>query len=110
MTQTPHTWPNPCARRSTKGEKVVESDEPTSPGYTAVLVHLDRVWVDIGQHVSRGQVIGVLGRTGNAENVAPQLHFELRAPFELDWSSLGENRMVDAFNPFSSLEESDPNH
>src|SRR5699024_10315728 len=66
---------------------VVDSDEPTSPGYTAVLVHLDKVWVDIGQHVMRGQVIGVLGRTGNAEDVAPQLHFELRAPFEIDWSS-----------------------
>jgi murein DD-endopeptidase MepM/ murein hydrolase activator NlpD len=87
---------------------VVESDEPTSRGYTAVLVHLDRVWVDIGQHVSRGQVIGVLGRTGNAENVEPQLHFELRAPFAIDWSSLGENRMVDAFNPYPSLRESDP--
>jgi murein DD-endopeptidase MepM/ murein hydrolase activator NlpD len=87
---------------------VVESDEPTSPGYTAVLVHLDRVWVEVGQHVSRGQVIGVLGQTGNAENVQPQLHFELRAPFEIDWSSLGENRMVDAFNPYPSLLAADP--
>ena len=88
---------------------VVESDEPISPGYTAVLVHLDRVWVEVGQHVSRGQVIGVLGRTGNAENVEPQLHFELRAPFDIDWSSLGENRLVDAFNPYPSLQEADPN-
>ncbi len=87
---------------------VVESDEPTSPGYTAVLVHLDRVWVDVGQHVTRGQVIGDLGKTGNAENVRPQLHFELRAPFLIDWSALGENRLVDAFNPYPSLVASDP--
>src|SRR4051794_17989593 len=32
---------------------VVESDESTSPGYTAVLVHLDKVWVEVGQHVTR---------------------------------------------------------
>jgi murein DD-endopeptidase MepM/ murein hydrolase activator NlpD len=87
---------------------VVESDAATSNGYTAVLVHLDRVWVDMGQHVTRGQVIGVLGRTGNAESVPPQLHFELRAPFLLDWTPLGEDRMVDAFNPYPSLVAGDP--
>jgi murein DD-endopeptidase MepM/ murein hydrolase activator NlpD len=88
---------------------VVESDEPQTTGYTAVLVHLDRVWVDIGQHVTRGQVIGVLGRTGNAEDVRPQLHFELRAPFLIDWTPIGEPRKVDAFNPYPSLTAADPN-
>ena len=88
---------------------VVQSDEPTSLGYTAVLVHLDRVWVDVGQHVTRGQVIGVLGRTGNAEDVRPQLHFELRAPFLIDWTPIGEARQVDAFNPYPSLIAADPN-
>jgi murein DD-endopeptidase MepM/ murein hydrolase activator NlpD len=88
---------------------VVESDEPTTTGYTAVLVHLDRVWVAVGQHVTRGQVIGVLGRTGNAEDVRPQLHIELRAPFLIDWTPLGETRQVDAFNPYPSLVAADPN-
>jgi murein DD-endopeptidase MepM/ murein hydrolase activator NlpD len=87
---------------------VVQSDEPTSMGYAAVLVHLDRDWVAIGQHVTRGQVIGVLGRTGNAEDVRPQLHFELRAPFLIDWSPIGEDRQVDAFNPYPSLVAADP--
>jgi murein DD-endopeptidase MepM/ murein hydrolase activator NlpD len=87
---------------------VIESDEATSDGYAAILVHLERVWVDVGQSVSRGQVIGVLGRSGNAEEVAPQLHFELRAPFMLDWSSRGEDRQVDAFDPYPSLLEADP--
>jgi murein DD-endopeptidase MepM/ murein hydrolase activator NlpD len=87
---------------------VVESDEPTSTGSTAVLVHLDKVWVTIGQHVAHGQVIGVLGRTGNAEDVRPQLHFELRAPFLINWSELGEDRDVDAFDPYPSLTAADP--
>lgn len=87
---------------------VIESDEPNSEGYMAVLVHLETVWVDIGQHVSRGEVIGALGETGNAEGVKPQLHFELRAPFLLDWSPMGENREVDAFNPYPSLVAADP--
>ena len=87
---------------------VIQSDEPTSPGYTAVLVHLDKVWVDTGQHVTRGQVIGALGRTGDAREVAPQLHIELRAPFLINWSAIGEDRMVDAFNPFPSIKAADP--
>lgn len=88
---------------------VIESQEPTSPGYTAILVHLDKVWVDVGQRVSRGQVIGALGRTGDAQAVRPQLHFELRAPFVIDWTPLGEPREVDAFNPYPSLTAADPN-
>lgn len=87
---------------------VIVSDEPETAGYLALLAHLERAWVDPGQRVSRGQVIGVLGGTGNAESVDPQLHFELRAPFVLDWSALGEERLVDAFNPYPSLIEADP--
>jgi murein DD-endopeptidase MepM/ murein hydrolase activator NlpD len=75
-----------------------------------MMVHLAQVWVDVGQRVSRGQVIGVLGRTGNArtEEIRAHLHFELRAPFVLDWAPLGHDRRVDAFNPFPSLVEADP--
>lgn len=87
---------------------VVQSDESTSDGYSAVMVHLANVWVALGQHVSRGQVIGALGRTGDAQNVAPQLHFELRAPFLIDWTPVGEDRQVDAFNPYPSLVAADP--
>ena len=88
---------------------VIESTEPGTRGYAAMLVHLDYVWVEIGQRVQRGQVLGVLGRTGNAEDVRPQLHFELRAPFQIDWSEIGYDRRVDAFNPYPSLVEADPN-
>jgi murein DD-endopeptidase MepM/ murein hydrolase activator NlpD len=88
---------------------VVQSDEPATAGYMAVLVHLNSDWVKVGQHVTRGQVVGTLGKTGNAEETLPQLHFELRAPFLIDWSALGEQRMVDAFDPYPSLVAADPN-
>jgi len=87
---------------------VIASEEPASMGYVALLVHLDQRWVDIGQHVTRGQVVGVLGATGNADGGDPHLHFELRAPFDIDWSPLGEDRLVDAFNPYPSLRRADP--
>lgn len=89
---------------------VIVSDEPSSVGYVALFVHMDEVWVEPGTHVTRGQVVGTVGRTGNAEmqSVNTHLHFELRAPFLLDWSALGENRAVDAFNPYPSLVAADP--
>jgi murein DD-endopeptidase MepM/ murein hydrolase activator NlpD len=86
----------------------IVSSEPTSEGYVALLTHLERVWVDVGQDVGRGQILGVIGSSGNADGVEPQLHFELRAPFALDWTMLGEPRRIDAFNPFPSLVRADP--
>jgi murein DD-endopeptidase MepM/ murein hydrolase activator NlpD len=89
---------------------IIVSDEPQTAGYTALLSHLDRVWVEIGQHVARGQVVGTVGRTGNADeqSVHPHVHFELRAPFLLDWTQLGHDRVLDAFNPYQSLVAADP--
>jgi murein DD-endopeptidase MepM/ murein hydrolase activator NlpD len=88
----------------------IVSDDPLTAGYTAILVHLDRKFVKPGDHVTQGQVVGTLGRTGNAEmqSIHAHLHFELRAPFLLDWTSLGEDRTVDAFNPYPSLVAADP--
>ncbi len=89
---------------------VIVSDEPLSTGYLALLVHMDEVWVEPGTRVTRGQVVGTVGRTGNADSqsVRPHLHFELRAPFLLDWSAGGDDRPLDAFNPYPSLVEADP--
>lgn len=87
---------------------VVLSREPTSEGYVALLTHLDRLWVQPGQVVRRGEVLGTVGSTGNAEGGRAHLHFELRAPFAIGWRQLGEERLVDAFNPFPSLIAADP--
>ncbi len=84
------------------------SSESGSEGYTALLTHLERAWVDVGQTVKRGEILGVLGTSGNAEGVHPQLHFELRAPFKIDWKPMGEARQIDAFNPYPSLVRADP--
>lgn len=89
---------------------VIVSDEPGTVGYMSIYVHCDRVWVEPGTHVARGQIVGTLGRTGNAEtqSIRAHLHFELRAPFLLDWSPMGEGRALDAFNPYPSLVVADP--
>jgi murein DD-endopeptidase MepM/ murein hydrolase activator NlpD len=85
----------------------IVSTEPTSEGYTALLTHLDRLWVEPGQRVRRGEVLGTVGATGNAEGGPPHLHLELRAPFKLTWREVGEERQVDAFNPYPSLVAAD---
>jgi murein DD-endopeptidase MepM/ murein hydrolase activator NlpD len=91
---------------------VIVSDERRSRGYVALMAHIDDVWVVPGDHVTRGQVVGTIGQTGNAQTdgARPHLHFELRAPFLIDWTSAGEDRQVDAFNAFPSLLEADPKH
>jgi murein DD-endopeptidase MepM/ murein hydrolase activator NlpD len=88
------------------------SDDPRTDGYTALYVHASDVWVSVGDHVERGQVLGTVGRTGNADgtDVPSHLHFELRAPFLIDWTAHGEGRRIDAFNPFPSLVAADPKH
>ena len=49
-------------------------------GYTTVYGHLDKVYVKRHQRVMQGQVIGTVGKTGNARysNIEPHLHFELK--------------------------------
>jgi len=86
------------------------SDDPRTDGYVALYVHASHAWVKPGDHVERGQILGAVGRTGNADgtDVPSHLHFELRAPFLIDWTAIGEDRRVDAFNPFSSLVAADP--
>lgn len=39
--------------------------------------HLDRVIVNQGQKVKKGQLIGTVGHTGNASSESPHLHYEI---------------------------------
>jgi murein DD-endopeptidase MepM/ murein hydrolase activator NlpD len=87
---------------------VIVSREPQSEGYVAVLSHLAVAFVEPGDSVRRGEVIGLNGDSGNAEGGPAHLHFELRAPFVLEWDEAGETRLVDAFNPYPSLRAADP--
>ncbi|MCR9070196.1 MAG: LysM peptidoglycan-binding domain-containing M23 family metallopeptidase [Alphaproteobacteria bacterium] len=45
-------------------------------GYTTAYAHADRLLVNRGDKVQRGQVIATVGQTGNVSE--PQLHFEIR--------------------------------
>ena len=87
---------------------VVQSTESTSLGYRAILVHLSRKSVVIGQVVKRGQVVGRTGITGNAEGTVPHLHFELHAPFLIAFHYAGVLRYLDGFDPLPSLQAADP--
>lgn len=42
--------------------------------------HLDEQWVETGEEVNAGQVIGSVGNTGNARHTTPHLHFEIILP------------------------------
>jgi murein DD-endopeptidase MepM/ murein hydrolase activator NlpD len=48
-----------------------------SGGYTTAYAHADRLVVSKGDFVTRGQVIGYVGQTGDVSQ--PQLHFEIRS-------------------------------
>jgi murein DD-endopeptidase MepM/ murein hydrolase activator NlpD len=87
---------------------VIRSTEAGSRGYYAILVHLSRQSVALGQVVKRGQIVGRTGITGNAEGTAPHLHFELRAPFKIEFHYAGVKRLLDVFDPLPSLQRADP--
>jgi len=87
---------------------VVQSTETTSAGYRSIGAHLSRLAVAIGDVVHRGQVVGWTGRTGNAAETEPHLHFELRVPFMIEFHYGGVDRRLDVFDPRPSLRAADP--
>jgi murein DD-endopeptidase MepM/ murein hydrolase activator NlpD len=61
-------------------------------GYLYYYGHLDTILVTNEQEVVKGQVIGTLGRTGNAQCSGPHLHLEVRC------------ESGDPFDPFGPME------
>lgn len=74
-------------------------DSPASRGGIAVAIvgidgwryygsHLQSIAprIEVGAHVSEGQVLGLVGSTGNARGIASHLHFGISRPtFATDW-------------------------
>ena len=73
-----------------KSGRVVYAGEDKGYGWYAVILHpdeastcyahLSRIQTQVGDWVAAGQVIGLSGKTGNANNpkMSPHLHFEIR--------------------------------
>ncbi|MHB8399693.1 MAG: M23 family metallopeptidase [Candidatus Limnocylindrales bacterium] len=104
----PRTRWRPWAPQLYGNVVVIQSTEATSPGYYAINAHLSVVDVHIGETVTRGQVVGRTGITGDARGTIPHLHFELRAPFMIDQRWGGVFRRIDSFDPLPSLLAADP--
>lgn len=49
--------------------------KPSGEPWKAYYAHLDKWLVSEGQYVRKGQVIGTVGKTGNAKSTPPHLHF-----------------------------------
>lgn len=49
-------------------------------GLTTIYGHLSRIFVKKGQRIKQGEIIGAVGKTGNANKrlIQPHLHFEVR--------------------------------
>lgn len=59
---------------NTLGGKVIFI-RPQNTNYNVYYAHLDSQMVSQGQRVQTGEVIGLIGNTGNAKFTAPHLHF-----------------------------------
>lgn len=65
------------------GGKTVWLRDPDT-GLRYYYAHLDEQRVSRGQYVSRGQVVGTVGNTGNARTTPPHLHFGIYAGGAID--------------------------
>lgn len=77
----------------------MNNDSPGTDDGSAVRSDVFGPGIVDGARVERGQLVGYLGDSGNAESTAPHNHFEIREPAEPgSWAGSGT-----AINPYESL-------
>jgi len=77
----------------------INNDTPGTDDGKATRAQAFPAHIVLGASVSRGQVIGYMGDSGNAESTSPHLHFEIRQP-AAPGSYAGT-----AINPYESLRQ-----
>ena len=55
---------------------IIDHGTKAKKRYSTVYAHQSRIFVKVGDYISRGDVIGWVGSTGNS--TGPHLHFEIR--------------------------------
>jgi murein DD-endopeptidase MepM/ murein hydrolase activator NlpD len=56
-------------------------------GYQSRYAQLDSINVELGQQISKGDILGTVGTTGQPTSSQPHLHFEIRASGSLGWEA-----------------------